>query len=100
MTKPRIQLPQEKIAAFCRRHRIKKLSLFGSILREDFTASSDIDILVEFEPNAEVGLFDIAAMEQELSLLLGRKVDMRTAVELSRLFRDRVIDEAETQYVR
>lgn len=100
MSKSRIQLPRDKIAAFCHRHRIKKLSLYGSILREDFTASSDIDVLVEFEPEAEVGFFDIAAMELELSHLLGRRVDMRTAAEISRHFRERVIREAETQYVQ
>ncbi len=99
MSMSRIQLPREKIAAFCRRHRIKKLSLYGSILREDFTASSDVDVLVEFEPEAEVGFFDIAAMELEFSQLLGRTVDMRTAAEISRHFRERVIREAETQYV-
>ncbi len=99
MTTSRIQLPQDEITAFCRRHGIRKLSLYGSILREDFNASSDIDMLVEFGPEAEVGFFDITAMEFELSRLLGRKVDLRTVAEISHHFRDRVVKEAETQYV-
>ena len=99
MSRSRIQLDRGKIAVFCRRHQIIKLSLYGSILRDDFNESSDIDVLVEFEPDAAVGFFDIASMELELSRILGRKVDMRTAAELSHHFRERVIREAETQYV-
>ena len=99
MSKAQIKLPKEQIEAFCRQHHIRKLSLYGSILREDFNEASDIDVLVEFEQGATVSFFDIAAMELELSHMLGRKVDMRTAAELSRHFRDRVISEAETQYV-
>ena len=94
-----IELPKEKIRDFCERHRVSKLSIFGSVLREDFKPSSDIDILVEFKKDAEVGFFDLAAMELELSELLGYKVDLRTADELSRYFRDEVIKTAEVQYV-
>jgi len=82
-----INIPQETIAAFCRQNYIRRLSLFGSVLRDDFRPDSDIDVLVEFEPGAVVGLFDIARMERELSHLLGRKVDLRTPGDLSGYFR-------------
>ncbi|NJN85612.1 MAG: nucleotidyltransferase family protein [Leptolyngbyaceae cyanobacterium SL_7_1] len=89
-----------QVAAFCQRHHICKLSLFGSILREDFTDTSDVDFLVEFEPGKTPGLA-IVSMEDELSAMLqGRKVDLRTPNELSRYFRDRVFSEALTLYDR
>ena len=94
-----IEIPKAKIAEFCKRHHIRKLSLFGSVLRDDFRPDSDIDILVEFEDGAKVGLFDVAAMELELSDVMGRKVDIRTPAELSRYFRDDVLNRAELQYV-
>ena len=94
-----IEIPKAKIAEFCKRHLIRKLSLFGSVLRDDFRPDSDIDILVEFEDGAKVGLFDVAAMELELSDVMGRKVDIRTPAELSRYFRDDVLNRAELQYV-
>jgi predicted nucleotidyltransferase len=95
----RIEVPQEAIAAFSRRHRIRKLAFFGSVLREDFTPESDVDVLVEFEPGARVGLFDLYDMEQELSHLLGgREVDMNTPRSLSEYFRDEVLREAEVHY--
>ena len=90
-------IPKEVIAEFCRRCRIRKLSLFGSAIRDDFGPGSDLDILVEFEPGARVGL-GFFAMETELSELLGRKVDLNTKGFLSRFFRDRVLAEAEVQY--
>lgn len=93
-----IEISHEALAAFCRRHRIRKLSLFGSILRDDFGPESDIDFLVEFEPGKTPGLFDIAGMEIELSEMLGRKADLRTAQDLSRYFRETVVKEAELQY--
>jgi uncharacterized protein len=87
-----------QIAAFCQRHHICKLSLFGSVLREDFTHTSDVDFLVEFEPGKTPG-FAIVSMENELSAMLaGRKADLRTPNELSRYFRDRVLSEALTLY--
>ncbi|MFQ5912401.1 MAG: nucleotidyltransferase family protein [Nitrospinota bacterium] len=95
-----IEIPGQKIAQFCRRHRIRKLSLFGSVLREDFQPDSDVDVLVEFEPDAKVGLITFAGIERELSELLGRKVDMRTPLELSRYFRDEVLSEAAELYVK
>ena len=92
-------LPQRELAAFCRRNRIRKLSLFGSILREDFRPDSDIDVLVEFKRGHPVSLLRMAALERELSELLKRKVDLRTPAELSRYFRDEVLRTSEVQYV-
>ena len=100
MIADRITADPAVIAAFCRRHHIRLLSLFGSVLRDDFGAESDVDVLVEFEPEARVGLMRLAAMERELSQILGRQADMRTPADLSRYFRDRVLAEAEVQYAR
>ena len=94
----RITLDRERLIAFCRRHRIRKLSLFGSVLREDFGPESDIDVLVEFEPEARVGLIGLQRMERELGDLFGRKVDLNTPGFLSPYFRDEVLSEAETLY--
>jgi uncharacterized protein len=94
---PNLILPREEIAAFCRRNGIRKLSLFGSVLRVDFRPDSDVDVLVEFEPGARTGL-KFFAMEHELSTILGRKVDLNTAGFLSPYFRDHVLGEAEVQY--
>jgi len=94
-----IEIPQGEIARFCQRHHIRKLSLFGSVLRDDFTPQSDIDFLVEFELGKTPGYFKIVSMEMELSELLeGRKIDLRTPNELSVYFRDRVMAEAVVQY--
>jgi hypothetical protein len=94
-----IFLPKDALARFCRERGIRRLAVFGSALRADFGPDSDIDLLVEFEPDRIPTLFDIAGMEQELSALLGgRKVDLRTPEDLSRYFRDRVMAEAEVQY--
>ena len=71
-----IDVPKEKIAAFCRRNHIRELALFGSALRSDFRPDSDVDMLVEFEPGQELGLMELVAMENELSEILGRKADM------------------------
>ena len=98
MTYHGIEMPTERVAEFCRRHHIRRLSLFGSILRDDFGPESDVDFLVEFEPGQTPGLFGISAMEIELSEMIGRKADLRTAEELSRHFRDEVLREAEAQY--
>ena len=96
---PRFPVSESTLAEFCRRHHIKKLALFGSVLREDFSPDSDVDVLVEFEPGHVPGLFKLADMEAELSVLFGgRKVDLRTPSELSRYFRDRVIREAMVLY--
>ena len=88
-----IKIESAKLAQFCQLHHIRKLSLFGSVLRDDFSPDSDIDFLVEFEPGKTPGFLKIARMERELStMLLGRKIDLRTPEELSIYFRDRVID--------
>jgi uncharacterized protein len=101
MTRARIKLPRAEIAVFCRRHHIRKLALFGSVLRDDFRPDSDIDVLVEFEPGHIPGLIRLAGMELELSELFGgRKVDMNTPMCLSPYFRDEVLAEAEVLYVQ
>lgn len=92
-----VTLPQAEVAAFCRRHHIRKLALFGSVLRDDFTPESDVDVLVEFEPGHTPGL-TFFAMQDELSALLGRKVDLNTPGFLSQYFRDEVLDEAQPIY--
>jgi predicted nucleotidyltransferase len=96
----RIAIPHNAIAEFCHKNQIQKLSLFGSILTEHFRPDSDVDVLVEFEPEAVVGLLDMARMERELSAIIGRKVDLRTPEDLSRYFRQSVLDMAEVQYER
>ena len=95
----KIQIPKDLLDDFCRRHLIRRLSLFGSVLRDDFGPQSDVDVLVEFEPGAAVGYFELADMESELSERLGRKADIRTPAELSRYFRQEVLAAAEPQYV-
>jgi len=96
-----LAVPRADLAAFCRAHGIRRLALFGSALREDFGPDSDIDLLVEFEPDRIPGLLGIAGMEIKLSdLFAGRKVDLRTAEDLSPYFRQKVLDSAEVQYAR
>lgn len=94
----RIPIDRERIAAFCRRNGIRRLALFGSVLREDFTAGSDIDVLVEFEPDRVPG-FAFFDLQEELSGILGRTVDLHTPASLSRYFREDVLREAEPWYV-
>jgi predicted nucleotidyltransferase len=98
---PLLRIPKDRIASFCRERGIRRLAIFGSALRSDFGPDSDIDVLVEFEPERIPGLFGIARMERELSALLGgRKVDLRTPEDLSRYFRQSVLYEAEVQYAQ
>jgi predicted nucleotidyltransferase len=97
MQKSNIKVPKDKIAGFCRRHHIRKLALFGSVLRDDFKADSDVDVLVEFIPGHVPG-FSFFAMQDELSEILGRRVELHTPKFLSRYFRDKVQAEAEIQY--
>ena len=92
-----IELPGQAIAAFCRRHHIRRLSLFGSILRDDFGPDSDIDVLVEFQPGATPG-FGFIGIQDELSEILGHRVDLHTPASLSKYFRDEVLREAEALY--
>jgi predicted nucleotidyltransferase len=94
----RVIVNRSKVAEFCRRHHIRKLSLFGSVLRDDFRPDSDVDVLVEFEPGHVPGFFGLAGMELELTELIGRRVDLRTPGDLSRYFRDQVVAAAEVQY--
>lgn len=95
-----IRLPRDILAEFCRRHHIRRLSLFGSALHGNLTPESDLDLLVEFEPGHTPGLLGMARLERELSALLGRKVDLRTPGDLSRYFREEVLCEAEVQYAQ
>lgn len=85
---------RDRIDDFCRRHHVRRLSLFGSVLREDFGEESDIDVLVEFEPGHVPGLIRLAGMEIELGEILGRKVDLLTPLSVSPYFRDRVLKDA------
>ena len=99
MSNPNLSIPQDQTADFCRRHHIRKLSLFGSVLRDDFGPDSDVDVLVEFEPDHVPGLA-FFSMEAELSEILGHKVDLNTPWFLSPYFREEVLTEAEVQYVQ
>ena len=99
MNKLNAHFSQDQLEEFWQRHHIAKLSFFGSVLRDDFSAASDIDVLVEFESDHAPGFFRLFDIEEELSSLLGgRKVDLRTPQDLSRYFRDEVLAHAETQY--
>ncbi len=94
-----LPVPRERIATFCRANGVRRLAIFGSALRDDFRPESDVDVLVEFESDRIPGLLGVARMERELSMLFdGRRVDLRTPEDLSRYFRQRVLDEAEVQY--
>mgnify|MGYP001606794070 CR=1 FL=1 len=96
--KSQIKFPEPEITSFCRRNHIRRLALFGSVLRSDFRPDSDIDVLVEFEPGTRVGYIRLVTMELELSDMIRRRVDLRTPAELSRYFRDEVLRTAEVQY--
>jgi hypothetical protein len=94
-----INVSVEVLEKFCRNNNIKKLSLFGSVLRNDFRRESDIDVLVEFEKDGTPGLLGISRMERELSQIFGgRKIDLRTPEDLSKYFRQQVMSTAEVQY--
>ena len=99
MTELKIQIPREEIEAFCKKNHIRKLAFFGSVLREDFGPNSDVDVLVEFEQGKTPGLA-FFSMQNELSKILDRKVDLNTPGFLSKYFREQVIREAEVQYVK
>ena len=94
-----LRVDRQKLAAFCREKHIRRLSLFGSALREDFGPDSDVDVLVAFDPEHVPGLFGMSRIARELSAFFGgRRVDLRTAEDLSRYFRERVVAAAEVQY--
>jgi len=95
----RIDVPHEAIAAFCRERGIRRLAFFGSVLRDDFTSESDVDVLVEFEPERIPGLFKMVGYQHELSELLGRQVDLCTFAGLDRYIRDEVLAGAVDEYV-
>jgi len=98
MVAPAIDIPQEALEEFCRRHGIRKLSLFGSVLREDFRPESDVDVLVEFRPEKMVG-WEIVTVEDELSQMFGgRKVDLVRTSALNHRLKDRILDSAQVQY--
>ena len=95
------KISKDKIVKFCQKNNIRQFSFFGSILRNDFNDNSDVDVLVEFDPKASIGLFELHDMEQELSNLFdGRKVDINTKNSLSKYFRRKVLEEMEVQYVK
>ena len=97
----KLSIPRSELAEFCESHGIRRFSIFGSALRADFDTESDIDVLVEFVPGRTPGLLGIAGMEIELAGLFGgRKVDLRTPEDLSRYFRQEVLELAEDQYVQ
>ncbi|MBW1999022.1 MAG: nucleotidyltransferase family protein [Deltaproteobacteria bacterium] len=96
--KANLNIPKEKIVEFCKRKRVRKLSVFGSAVRDDFSPESDIDVLVEFEPDARVGLIRLAGLEIELGEILGRKVDLNTPGFLSKYLRDKALSEAIVHY--
>jgi predicted nucleotidyltransferase len=97
MSRARIPIPLDQIADFCRRHHITRLALFGSVLRDDFGPESDVDVLVEFDPDHIPGLA-FFGMERELSEILGRRVDLNTPGFLSPYFRDDVMASADVLY--
>lgn len=98
MTRHGIIINEQQIAEFCKRHGIRTLRLFGSILRDDFRPDSDVDVLVEFEPGKAPGWIGFAALALELERIVGREVDLRTAADFSERIRRRVLAEAEVQY--
>ena len=98
---PQLSIPKSELTEFSQAHGIRRLAIFGSALRSDFGPESDVDVLVEFAPGRAPGLLGLAGMEMELSTLFdGRKVDLRTPEDLSRYFRQEVVDAAEVQYAQ
>ena len=93
-----ITINRESLECFCREHGIRRVALFGSVLRDDFRPDSDVDVLVEFEPGVHIGLMGLAGLEVEFGRMVGRKVDLNTPGGLHRRFRDRVLAEAEVVY--
>jgi predicted nucleotidyltransferase len=98
-SKDRLQLPQGAITDLCRRYHIQRLSVFGSVLRDDFRPESDVDVLVEFEPGTRPTYFTLSRIEAELSHLAGRRADVHMAKSIHPYIRDKVLDQAEDLYV-
>jgi predicted nucleotidyltransferase len=99
MSRARIEIPHERLAEFCQQRHIRWLALFGSVLRDDFRTDSDIDVLIEFEPGVRYTYFTLARIEEELTSLLGRKVDLHMSKTLHPFLRDKVLGQAEALYV-
>ena len=99
MTSSKIIIPKERLQEFCKKHQIQRLSLFGSVLSDEFGPNSDVDVLVEFKQGMRIGLIRFTSLEFELSEIFGRKVDLNTPGFISSYFRDSVIAEREVQYV-
>ena len=95
----KLEIPESDLNRFCKKHAVRRLALFGSVLRDDFSDESDIDVLVEFEDNKTPGL-DFFSIEEELSMILGKKVDLNTEAFLSPHFREEVKKEARNIYVQ
>jgi len=101
MAKPILKIDEKTLSAFCGKHNVVRLSLYGSQLNGDARPDSDIDFIIEFIPGKEPGLLGLAQMEAELSVLLGgKRVDLRTPKDLSRYFRDEVLRSSQVQYAR
>ena len=98
MGEARISIPKDKISEFCEQNQVRRLSFFGSVLREDFGPESDVDILVEFEPGTRMGLIRLSGLEIELGKIIGRKVDLNTPGFLNKYYRDQILTEADVQY--
>jgi predicted nucleotidyltransferase len=94
----RIEVPDAALKQWCHRHAVRRMAFFGSVLRDDFTAQSDVDVLMEFEPGTRVGLIALAGMEIDLSRILGHRVEIHTVKGLNPLFRDEVLSSAEVHY--
>lgn len=95
---PKIAIPMDALADICRGYHVRELALFGSVLRDDFRADSDVDVLVEFEPGARVGFLEMAGLQEELMALLGRPIDIVSKPGLHPLLRAGVLDSAEILY--
>lgn len=98
MATPRITLPLEEIQVYCRTQPIVRLSLFGSVIRDDFTSESDVDILVEFELGAKITYFDLYEIQQALEKIVKRKIDLLTRNALSEYFRENILKTAQVIY--
>jgi len=98
MVEARINIPQGQIAAFCRRYQVRRLAVFGSVLRQDYRPESDVDVLVEFDPDAQVGFLTLSRMQRELSMLMGRPVDLVPREGLKPKIREAILSSAEELY--
>ena len=98
MPETKVDIPTDEIADFCRRHQIRSFALFGSVLGDDFQPHSDVDVLVEFEPEAQVGFIALSQMQRELAGILQRPVDLVPRAGLKPRIREAVLSSAQTLY--